>query len=111
MLNALTKERDNANWNSNSSSLDKDYPGSGTTIHLWDEHVRFLRGLPAYLCYGGGRSNSYHCPCSGTMKKWQKGINLTLPKEAQCSGNFTGLAPLLEHCKSKKDVYHSVRRR
>ena len=41
------------------------------------------------------------------MKKWQKGINLTLSKEAQCSGNFTGLAPLLDRCKSKKDVYHS----
>ena len=68
MLNALTKERDNANWNSNSSSLDKDYPGSGTTIHLWDEHVRFLRGLSAYLSYGGVRSHNYLCPYSGTMK-------------------------------------------
>ena len=41
------------------------------------------------------------------MKTWQEGINLDLPKGAQCSGNFTGLGPLLDHCVSKKDVYHS----
>ena len=107
MLNALTKEKDDKNWGSDSSGLGKDYPGSGATVQLWDEHARFLRGLPAYLCYGGRRSNDYHCPCSRTMKKWQKGINLNLPKKRRCSGNFTGLVTLLDHCKSKKDVYHS----
>ena len=70
MLNALTKEKDNKNWddsNNSNSGKGKDYPGAGNTIQLWEEHVKFLGGLPVYLSYGGGISNKYHCPCSGFM--------------------------------------------
>ena len=76
-------------------------------MQLWEEHVKFLGGLPAYLSYGGGRSNKYHCLCSGSMKTWQEGINLDLPEGAHYSGNFARLGPLLDHCGRKKDVYHS----
>ena len=72
-----------------------------------DEHVKFLSGLTAYLSYGGGRSNTYPCPCSGTTRERHKGINLDLPKGARCSDNFGELGPLLGHCRNKNDVYHS----
>ena len=108
MQNALSKEKEDNDWDgSNSSSSGKDHPGGQTTIQLWDEHARFLRALPAYLCYGERRSNNYHCTCSGITKKWQEGINLTLPRKTRCKDDFTGQAHLLNHYTNKKDVYHS----
>ena len=71
MLNALTKEKDNKNWddsNSNDSGKGEDYPGAGNTIQLREEHVKILGGLPYYLSYVGGRLNKYQCPYSGSME-------------------------------------------
>ena len=106
----MTKIRDSENLDnihSNNEDEGKDYPGEGNTIQLLDKHVKFLGGLPTYLSYGGGRSNTYHCACSGTTKEWRKGIHTdNLPKGTRCSGNFGELALLLDHCRDKNDVYH-----
>ena len=102
-------EADQARYVSSNSSEDADYPGrqSVSTNQLWDEHTTFLNALPDYLGYGEGKSKDYYCPCSGSMKKWQEGIDLTIPSTSQCKGKYAQLSHLLDHCSKKGDVYHS----
>ena len=51
----------------------------------------------------------YHCPCSGTMRDWCKGINMNNWEQqarARCRGNCRELGPLLDHCRGMNEVYH-----
>ena len=106
MLNKLTRMRNanSDNWSSDSND-DQQMP----PIRLSTEHGKFLDGLPDYLSYGGGRSSTYYCPCSRTMKDWRKGINMGNWEQyetSQFKGTCKGLDPLLDHCRDMGDVYH-----
>ena len=100
-------EANNSRWSSNDSA-DPGYLGArcGNLGQLWDKHRKFLAALPSYLEYGGGRSRSYHCPCSGGMAEWRKKIGLDILHLVKCKHNYAQLSSLMQHCNSKNNVYH-----
>ena len=100
-------ESDNSGW-VNDNSADPEYPGSRTnnTGQMWDEHRKFLDALLSYLQYGGGRSRSYYCPCSGAMAEWRRSIGLTIPNSVKYKRSYVQLSSLTQHCNAKNDVYH-----